>query len=64
MHAYATTKELKNKVFTLSSENKKQPIGIQLTFISKIHLQKGKFRKGMCMVGHELRTDKEGIYAK
>ena len=37
---YATAKELMKKVFTANSHNKNQKIGIQVTFILEIKLQK------------------------
>ena len=39
-HTYATTKELKKKVFTVKSKNIKQTIGIQLNFILENKHQK------------------------
>ena len=40
MHMYATTKELKKKAFRINSQNIEQAIGILMTFISEIKLQK------------------------
>ena len=40
MHRYDATKELKTKAFKTKEENIKQTIGIQVTFISEIKLQK------------------------
>ena len=40
---YTITKVLKREKFMLNSENIKQAIGIQLTFIMKIKLQKEQF---------------------
>ena len=40
MHSYATTKELKKKAFTINSQNLKQAIGIQVTFILETKLKK------------------------
>ena len=37
---YAMAKELMKKVFTANSHNKNQKIGIQVTFILEIKLQK------------------------
>ena len=40
---YPTSKKLKSKAFKLNSENIKQVIGIQLTFILETELQKEDF---------------------
>ena len=43
MHAYATTKELKKKPFRIHSQIIKKTIGVQVTFISEVRLQKENF---------------------
>ena len=43
MHTYATTKELEKKAFTVKCQNVKQAIGIQLTFVLEIELEKYVF---------------------
>ena len=43
MNIYATTKELKNKRFRINSQNIQQATGIQVTYISKIKIQKEAF---------------------
>ena len=40
---YAKTKELKKKAFRINSQNIEQSIGILVTFMSEINLQKEKF---------------------
>ena len=45
MHTYVTTEELKKKAFTVNSQNIKQPIVIQVTFILEVKLQKYIFIK-------------------
>ena len=40
VHTYATTKELKKKEFKAKEQNIKQTIGIQVTLILEIKLQK------------------------
>ena len=45
VHSYATTKELKKKAFTINSQNLKQAIGIQVTFILETKLKKIFFSK-------------------
>ena len=43
VHTYATTQELKEKILTVKSHNKKQAIEIQVTFIIEKKLQKVHF---------------------
>ena len=49
MHTYATTKEMKKKAFIVKCQNIKQPIGIQLTFMLEIKIEKYIFRQNMTM---------------
>ena len=49
LHPCATSEELKNDGFTLKSENTKETIGIQVTFISEIKLQKYTFLQNMAI---------------
>ena len=43
MHTYVTNQELKKKALTVTRQNMKQAISIQLTFILEIKLQKEHF---------------------
>ena len=43
MHTYVTIKKLKKKALTINSQNIKQAIGIQMTFILEIKLKKTFF---------------------
>ena len=45
MPKYTTNKELKKKEFTIKSQNINQAIGIQLTMVLEINLQKYIFNK-------------------
>ena len=39
MHTYATTQELKSKIFKLSNKNPKQEVGIEPTFTLGFKMQ-------------------------
>ena len=43
MHTYATTKELKKKVFKINGRNIKQAIDVEVTFMMEKELQKEHF---------------------
>ena len=60
VHTHAKTYELKKKKFTLNSQNIKQVIGIQGTFILETKLQQLE----CAFVYHDQRTEKEGIHDK
>ena len=47
MHTYQTTEELKTKEFTINCQNINQEIGIHVTFIFEIKLQKYVFCENM-----------------
>ena len=52
MHTHAATKELKKMAFRTNSQNIKQAIGIQVTFITEKKLQKEHFlTKKHCLLG-------------
>ena len=45
MHTYVTTKELKNKAFSVNTQDINQTMGIQVTIMIEIKLQKYIFGK-------------------